>query len=70
MWKGREIAVPVLLSEHEMWLCDQFSVQPVYTEGENFHYASGWRLGWPQNWDEPFIEEKNKNLLLLLGIEP
>jgi hypothetical protein len=53
-----------------MWVRGQFSVQPVYPEGENFQYPSGWRLGVPQNWDGPFIEEKNKNLLLLLGTEP
>jgi len=70
MWNGREIAVPVLQPEHGMWVRGQFSVQPVYPEGENFHYPSGRRLGGPQNWDGPFIEEMNKNLLLLLGIEP
>jgi hypothetical protein len=70
VWKGRELVVPILQPEHEMWVCGQFSVQPVYPEGENFQYSSGWRLGGPQNWDGPFIEEKNENLLLLLGIEP
>jgi len=69
-YRGREVAVPLLQPKHEMLVRGQFSLQPVYPEGENFQYPSGRRLGGPRNWDGPFIEGKNKNLLLLLGIEP
>ena len=70
IWKGRDIAVPIPKPENDMWVHGQFSVHPVHPEGEHSQYQSGRRLGGPPNWDGSFVEDKNKNLLLLLGIEP
>jgi hypothetical protein len=45
-------------------------VKSLDSEGERSQYPSGRRLGGPQNWAGPFREEKNKTVLLMLGIEP